>query len=306
MRQLWTTTNVFLFATLLSCNNPTVDTNEQGKESQDSIVRPYTYQLSNEGEAASFYTQVLYKTEEDTLNYLREDIAKIVLQFPVIDSFEDAAIKDSVNNLINSILLKEETGDLAYPSVDERLKEFIATYLDYEQEMRSFGLLHSPKWVNVVKIEVLLNTPYFMTFKVYEREFTGGAHANSSMRFFNVNMENGKLVNLDDVFVEDYRDSLLSVAEVAFKQALSLPVDTNLAQTNFEFPQGTYRLPEHFSLQTQTIGFHYNPYDLGPFSMGRVSFEIEYERILPILNTAFISLDTIVQTDTITNIPQHE
>ncbi len=279
---------ILLFA-LFACQPSSVQ--EEGTAMADKGEPSFS--ILQGTDTAILNQQTLFRSENDTLDYERKDIAKIVFVFPQIDSFRSSAVKDSVNLLIHKILLQNENGDLAYSSIDQRLEEFIADFIDFEQEMRDFGLTgYAPKWSSEVHIDAVLNAPDILTLRVYEHEFTGGAHAHSALRFISVNMNTGQQLKLKDVFLSPDDPYLLSMAEAKFKTRMNWPVDTNLLETDLEFEGNGFSLPDNFSVQQKTIGFHYNPYDLGAYSLGTIAFEIPYDDIHQLINPTFVPLDT--------------
>lgn len=243
-------------------------------------------------DTVNYTIQLAYKLDEGVEDYAQNDITKIVFTFPKVDSFSQMNIKDSINRIVQNLLLQDVLGELRYENVEGRMSEFIEEYKEHKSEMLDFGL-PSTNWVFEMKIDVLLNRPSLLSLRIHQLEFTGGAHANSLTNYLNIDLETGKVLNLEELFIEDFEQELLTISEAAFKQRVKLDLDTNLVETHYEFSSGEFMLPPNFSVGAEGLHFYYNPYDLGAFALGAISFKIPYREILPIIDTNVLLLEPI-------------
>lgn len=271
----------------------TIDTGDQAeiKENiflEDTLPR----QIIIGADTVNYTIQLAYKLDGEAEDYTQNDITKIVFTFPKVDSFSQTNIKDSINRIVQNILLKDVVGELRYEHVEGRMLEFIEEYKEHKNEMLEFGL-PSTNWVFEMKIDVLLNRPSLLSLRIHQLEFTGGAHANSLTNYLNIDLETGKILSLEELFIEDFEQELLTISEAAFKRRVNLDLDTNLVETHYEFSTGEFMLPPNFSVGAEGLHFYYNPYDLGAFALGTISFKIPYREILPIIDTNVLLLEPI-------------
>ena len=292
MRQLGAISSlVFCLTMFVACVN---EASHPNSEQADKLRQAqFAHQLSTDGDTAYYSIQVDYKLGDGSDDYKKKDITKIVLSYPFIDSFSNKTIKDSINTTIRNILLQDVVGEIAYQSLEERMNEFVVDYKVYKKEMKEFGLPVSANWFYELTIDVLLNSPTLMSLRMHKLEFTGGAHANPWTNYLNLDLKTGKELTLNDLLTGDYQSQLLAVAESQFKESTNLAPDTNLLETNYEFSTGNFMLPENFSIGKNGLSFHYNPYDLGPFALGVISFEIPYKEILNMINKDLLVLEMV-------------
>lgn len=280
----------FLFFTiglLVSCANeiPTVI-----PEKEEEIVR--TYQMLITADTAIYSMKIAYQLEDNSDDYQKENITKIILKYPLIDSFRTSSIVDSVNNIILKTILSDAVG-LKTPTIEAYTKMFVADYKEYNKEMKEFGIGFSSSWFYELDINVLLNAPNLISMQVNKLEFTGGAHANPWTNYLNIDLKTGKIISLEELLVGDYQSQLLVSAEAAFRKTVNLELNTNLSETQYEFSSGTFELPEHFSIGQKGFSFYFNHYDLGPYSLGAMSFDVPYDDLLEILNKDRLYLEGI-------------
>lgn len=269
------------------------DGTEQLSEGESwSLRRQQMHQLVSNADTAIYSKILHYKLEDSTNHYTQKDITKIVFSYPHIDTCLYPAAKDSINNRIKNLLLQDAVGEQTLGSIEERMLAFFDEYKEHREEMEDFGLPAS-NWMLGVTIDVLLNTSSFMTLRIHKLEFTGGAHANSWTSYLNFDMTTGNVLKLEDLFFENYEPTLLMIAERAFKQEVNLEIDTNLMDTDYEFSTGNFMLPTNFSIGQESLSFHYNPYDLGPFALGTISFEVSYQEILDLIDTTVLAVQPV-------------
>jgi len=283
---------VFCLTMFIACvsNEPVPEVEEKDTLlPQTSLLQ----QIAINEDTAIYSTHLNFQLEDNSQDYKKEDITKIILNYPFIDSFPDVSVKDSVNKIIQDILLQDITGEVAHVDVKERMQEFITDYKVHKKEMKEFNLPVASSWFFELTIGVLLNSPGLMSMRVHKLEFTGGAHANPWTTYLNLDLKSGRQLILDDLFVGDYESELLMVAESQFKEATNLNQDSSLAETSFEFSSGDFMLPQNFSIGKRGISFHYNPYDLGPFALGAISFEIPYDNLTSMLNKDLLKLEAV-------------
>lgn len=218
-------------------------------------------------------------------------LARISFAYPLIDATPNAAaLKDSINALIRRNLLLSDNGIIAYESLQQRMNDFLDEYIAQRDEMaeiyRSMGVdvLDLPRWSCEVQVRVVLNTSHFLVLQFDETNFTGGAHANVTTRFFNFDLRTGELIAIEQLFKDKstYYAQLQPLVERNMRQHLrSLGVE-NL---ELEIDEGAFsRIPEHFALTRTGLRFSLDPYEVGAFSMGTLQFEVPYEELYYLLD----------------------
>jgi hypothetical protein len=257
-----------------------------------SIKEAVPHQIIVGGDTVCYTIQLAYKLDGKSEDYTQNDLTKIVFTYPWVDSFSQMNIKDSINTIVQNLLLQDVVGELQYENLETRMLEFLEEYKEHKKEMLEFQL-PSGNWAFEMKIDILLNRPSLLSLRVHQLEFTGGAHANSWTNYLTIDLGTGKVLNLKELFVEDFEPALLAISEAAFKRTMNLDLDTNLVDTQYEFSTGAFMLPPNFSVGAEGLHFYYNPYDLGAFALGAISFEIPYQEILSIIDTNVLLLEVL-------------
>jgi hypothetical protein len=272
---------VFLiFILLTNCNSDKKGANRFSDTEIIEEIPGYTLRLSKD--SARYSRQEISRQASEQPDQLAETAAKISFSYPHIDSVLNKAVKDSINQFIQDMLLADEAGEIAYNSVENRLDDFIKQFRTAEEEMRKELVLVS-KWQYEVKIDIITNSAKILAIRYFEMSYMGGVHPNTLMLYLNFDMKTGRILALEDILVENYQKTLLQAGEKAFKKAMKIAPQTPIHETQYEFKNGNFFLPRNFAITRTGLHFCYNPYDIGPYSLGTLEFEIPFGEILAVL-----------------------
>ena len=100
------------------------------------------------------------------------------------------------------------------------------------------------------------------------------AHGNSSTKYVNFCLTDGKVISLGDLFKKDYKDTLLQLIRDKIKNDgydLLVPVDQ-------------IGIPAQFGLTSKGIIFSYDPYQIAPYSEGTIQVELSAGELSDILS----------------------
>ena len=115
------------------------------------------------------------------------------------------------------------------------------------------------------------NGPY-RSYIVNIVDFTGGAHNNSSTQAFVFDTRDGSCLTLDDLFVPDFDEPLTDIINRHVPESLSEEDFDSLFETTVR-PTGNY------ILTSDSITFIYNPYEIGPYSLGTPSISVPLKEL---------------------------
>lgn len=110
------------------------------------------------------------------------------------------------------------------------------------------------------------NGPY-RSYIVNITDFTGGAHNNSVTHAFVFDTRDGSRLTLDDLFVPDFDAALTEIIARHIPESLS-EEDVEALFDPAVQPTGNY------ILTSDSITFIYNPYEIGPWSIGTPSISV--------------------------------
>ena len=115
------------------------------------------------------------------------------------------------------------------------------------------------------------NGPY-RSYIVNLTDFTGGAHSNSTTRAFVFDVTDGSQVTLDDLFVPDFNDVLTGI--------LNSHLAENFSEEDMEAMfEPTLSPTGNYILTSDSITFIYNPYEIGPYSIGTPSVSVPIKEL---------------------------
>ena len=112
---------------------------------------------------------------------------------------------------------------------------------------------------------------YMVTYQVMNSTFLGGAHPMTAICPFTYDLRNGRVLNVDNMFKAEARDSVMPVVINAL--ARQLDVDPmQLEKAGIFTSQLTY--PGNPYIANNMLYFHYNPYDIAPYAAGMIDVAV--------------------------------
>jgi hypothetical protein len=184
------------------------------------------------------------------------------------------------------VLLREDEDALA-ALIEEKIKPFIQSYnrSDPQEEIRDFlkedGYETSGKWDQTTQVELFAATPETFTLSVSQGGYTGGAHGNHTTSFVNYSRKTGKKIVLKDLFIDGYDAKLKEVAEEYYKAYYGLKPGANL--TDAGWFENRFVLADTFAITPKGLYFHYNAYEIKPYSEGETTLLLPYDRLSEII-----------------------
>ncbi len=202
-----------------------------------------------------------------TMNYSNstsDSTAIINIEYPQITG----SVNSSTESKINQFLEEEFKQSIIW--FDE-VRSDSAFFEDFPYEMQ---------YTFETGFQTAYNSTEFLSIVLSHYQYTGGAHGNYFALGYNIDMKNGNVLSLKDIIKKDSFDLLIYECEQAIMEkfeANSL-IDAGLFEDEIEIPddQDFYIMPGILVLQ-------FDPYEIGPYSMGEITAEIPFEKIKDIL-----------------------
>lgn len=110
-----------------------------------------------------------------------------------------------------------------------------------------------------------------VTYKVTQSSFIGGAHPFAVERPFTYDFDGARVLTLDNMFVDGGREKVMPLIVDALARQLDVPVD-RLDRAGIFTSQLTY--PGQPYIYNNVLYFHYNPYDIAPYSSGMIDVAV--------------------------------
>ncbi len=183
------------------------------------------------------YEFVKYEKQSEGCDSLREDnCAKIRIEFPQITNLENEAVKDKINNSVESLFSMNEGFTSDSVNINTEMESFIA---DYEEFIFEFPDAFQ-SWFIERTGEVKLNKGNIFSIDFMEYSYTGGAHANTVVVFKNYNLSDGEEITLDEIIWPDKQAELTKVGETEFRELKELTAEADLGQAGFWFENNEF------------------------------------------------------------------
>ena len=215
-----------------------------------------------------FDTHINYKSLKDKYcqkNSKGEEFcSESSLTYPIIKS-KNQRLNDGIRKIVKREI-QEFKKNSAKEEVISTLKEMpdMSLSYDYSTDIRLYSL-----------------TKTTFTIAISSYSYTGGAHGNSSTKFYNYNTSNLKELSLDDIFVSGYKRRLKVIAEKSYRDGKNYMPNEDLKK--FGWFNNQFELTENYAITSKTLDFLYNAYEIKPYSAGITEFSIPYSNLKSIL-----------------------
>lgn len=178
-----------------------------------------------------------------------EYIWKIILS-PVIDESEPANIEAFRDSLFSMF------------------REFKAEFSDSPQS-----------WMLNRKVNPAFNSKGIFSMEYFEESYLGGAHGMEMKYYYNIDLNSGKDITLNELIINEKITELNTIAEEIFRKQNSIPAKRKLSDAGYTFENNKFLLNENFLITENGLLFRFNPYDIGPYSIGSTELIIPYSSI---------------------------
>ncbi|MDZ7744094.1 MAG: DUF3298 domain-containing protein [Bacteroidota bacterium] len=202
----------------------------------------------------------------------------LLLLSPV--DFPVSAVSDSVKKIIyvffiDDYRLRENAGQV----LEKTVADFFRRYRESNEELHQMG--HAFNWEKITSTDILYNEDYVLSLGLVNYAFTGGAHGLQVRKYFVFDLTSGQKLSLNDVFTSGYEKDLDSLLNRKLRIKYDIPDETSLAASGFFMD--TIPVSNNFYLNKSGVNFHYNSYEIAPYSWGHVELLIPYRELVGML-----------------------
>ena len=110
-----------------------------------------------------------------------------------------------------------------------------------------------------------------VTYKVTSAVYTGGAHPMTGVFPFTYDLAEGRVLTVDDILTPEGREAIVPVIVRALARQSDVPVE-GLRRAGFFVSQLDY--PGDPYICNNVLYFHYNPYEIAPYSSGMIDVAV--------------------------------
>jgi hypothetical protein len=148
--------------------------------------------------------------------------------------------------------------------------------IDYQEFKEAFPESNLP-WQLDIKSTISFSTTDFISLRVTEYAYTGGAHDNEALNYVNLKTTGEILKNYSDFFTSP--DVLKNMAEQRFRDARNLTRTADLAEAGYMFENNEFQLSTNFGFNKQGLLIYYNAYEIAAYVQGPTEVLLTWEEI---------------------------
>ena len=197
--------------------------------------------------------------------------------------------KKTINQLIYSNLYTKEEGNRKKVKSDISKKDFqesLNTFCqDYREITSEIDVEYDPSslspWNMSQTFTIDTNLASYVQLTYSYADYTGGAHGNYGTYHYLVDRNSGKQLSINDLFSNT--SQLNRLVEKKFRMNYRVPKGQTLME--FGLFENAIEANNNFyyDSKTKSINFEYNPYEIGPYSMGMATVSIDISMLNNIL-----------------------
>ncbi|WP_216935091.1 MULTISPECIES: RsiV family protein [unclassified Acinetobacter] len=168
--------------------------------------------------------------------------------------------------------------------LEQQVQPYIQTFLNLDKELKALSASHSISLM--IKPKILNSGDPLATVVLNSSYYLGGAHGSSAQTYYNFDLEQQKLVKLDDIIAAKQKAKLEARAYDAFKNWV---LESKLAKDVAEYEQAwKFKLTDNFYLAQQGLVLQYAEYEIGPYVAGLPRLMIPYEQLQGVLKPEYL------------------
>ncbi|MCO5261015.1 MAG: DUF3298 and DUF4163 domain-containing protein [Crocinitomicaceae bacterium] len=248
---------VAVVASCDSSKNRTMETADLGAE----MHKPDSWER---GEATAFY-----------VNKSSSDTTKAAIYYTIAKP--DSPLKSVTDSIIGVFLGNEVKMPISKESLTAYATGFVNEYKDLVEK----GDENMFVWELNVSLNFDTVNANYLKAEFVNYGFTGGAHGNTNLNFYMIDIEKAKLLKLSDI-CSNIKE-LEKRAEVYFRKEYVVDSNSDLEEAGFWFDNNKFQLNKNFYFEKDKLVFVYNQYEIAAYSMGQIFLEIPLKDIKDIL-----------------------
>ncbi|MYM12050.1 RsiV family protein [Muribaculum intestinale] len=279
MKALYISSAILLSIIAVACSHKSSDTSNESTISNFRIVQTVKSATRNyicKGANAVFADSLpIYSKVHLTIQW-PEELGGFNIQ-PLQDSIMTAIYETPKTSIDETILAALDPPE----GSDTYIMEEIDSIPSEEQTMT----LYRDKIASAITF-----SPSYIVYQIMTASYGGGAHGMTVSRFINYDFDSTRVITPQLAFKAGCDETLLKAIQeqlMAMCQVRSL----NELDNYGIFSNQIFVSPE-FYLQGYNIVFHYNPYDIAPYSTGSINVPVPYYSIRECLSPEVLRLLT--------------
>lgn len=188
------------------------------------------------------------------------------------------AARERVNKVIRDYVVSRPGDDLVLTPA-EYAKHFVADYEQVKRQEKDF----LQRWTLSKTLKVIRTAPPVLCVEYSEWSYLGGTHGNGGTSYLVFDAVTGARTELTAIVKPGALARLTAIAEAHFRTERKLAPSADLKEAGFWFEDRRFKLNENFGVSEKELRFHYNAYEIGPYTMGETDIAIPFSEIRDLL-----------------------
>lgn len=199
---------------------------------------------------------------------------------PDLDGISSSDVEARVRSEIIGVLYAPIDIEGNDPTPENLVAEIQARLEDYSRQTSA-----PIDWKLTRGATVVHRNSEVFAVEIVSEGYLGGAHGFSDKTLMTFDTRTGGRLAVGDVVEESSRPTLSKIVEAEFRRARNVSPSTSLQDAGFFIlPGQEMPLAENFALTDRGLELQYNPYEVGPYSMGSTRVVVPKEAIEPLLS----------------------
>ncbi len=199
------------------------------------------------------------------------DITEIAINYPKANGSEE--ITNRINKTLERHIIKQinvSENEDTKGNLYDAIAKFNYEYKSFKNDFPETAL----PWEAFIDGEVTYRSPEIISIAITSYLDTGGAHGNSSVRFFNFDPQTGEQLFINDLVSNV--EGLSNVIKEKLVTAIKAEADDAMQDVFFG---KDFQLPETLGYSDEGLIILYNPYEIATYTQGIVEFSIPFEAV---------------------------
>jgi hypothetical protein len=191
---------------------------------------------------------------------------------------------------IDRIIIKGLGGDntkaqTLYSYIKERTQADFAEYLSAMSAKEKSESSATDNWESAIVMTCQYNASKLLAIAIEQMAYTGGAHGISSSTHVIIDLDKNEEVKLTDILKMDTA-IISAVLDSAARDLFKLAPGDSLSSLLLV---NTIPPSPDFSIAPEGLLFYYQPYDIGPYSMGTICLYVPFVRLQGLVDPKFVA-----------------
>ncbi|WP_445114877.1 RsiV family protein [Acinetobacter sp. WZC-1] len=233
-------------------------------------------------------------------NCAKFEIERLQSNYPFIDKIIDQEILKSVAQVVETPEMNTTENAASSPAenassektpsstADQPLVKEITPYAQAFIQLDKQSTASSPDHhiQLMIKPSILKTNDALAVVALEMDNYLSGAHGSGTKQYYNFDLKQQKLMQLDDLLVPKQKSALEQQAHEVFKAWV---MESELTDNLKEYEQmWKFHLSDNFTLDEKGLLLQYGEYDIAPYAAGLPSLVIPYDKLQGILKPEYL------------------